>query len=234
MTTRLYYFLSSLPPLPPLGRTPPITMQEVLERMRREANEKVRFLAEALDSEAKLIQTAHMRLLNPTPGDTVGALSIDPKAPPLIVGLLVEDPDEVGEDKWLTRLWSAHLDFLEGVGKTVNSPLLCLWAGWERSLCLQLARVRRASVSVPQNPGPRVIDWDHTPLVEQWRTASDPMAGEWILDQARMDFIHTHTPHYSFTVDELAAYWLKLGVLTRHARLSREAGWKVLKEVSTL
>jgi hypothetical protein len=75
--------------------------------------------------------------------------------------------------------------------------------------------------------------WYHDEIIGEWRAAPDPLAAEKVLDQARIRFIDQESHYYSFKIDELVAYFLKLGILARHARLNREAGRKALEEIST-
>jgi hypothetical protein len=234
MTTRLYYLMAYLPDLPRLGEPPPITVEEVLRLIGQERPEDVRILGEAFGFESLLNKTAQVRLLGYSAGDTAGAFSLDPGLPPFLLDTFLKDPQDVGEDAWLTELWSKHLDFMEGIGKDIGSPLLSRWAQWERSLRQQLARIRRQSEPESQIEEGPVGQWDHSALLAEWRAVRDPLAGERLLDEARMKFIDEESRHYSFTIDELVAYFLKLGLLSRHARLSRDEGVKVLEEVTTL
>jgi hypothetical protein len=234
MATRLYFLLSFLPTLPPLGESPPITIEEVLRIIKDERVEEARILADAFDFEAQLMKAAYLRLLGYSASDTADSFSFDRTVPPFIDEIFLKDPRVVGEDAWFTELWSEHLDFLEEVGKLVGSPLLWRYAKWERSLRDQLAILRRPPEEEAQAPTVSGDKWDHRPLLADWRAAPDPMAGERLLDKARLKFIDEKSQRYSFRIDELTAYFLKLGLLARHARLQREEGLRTLEEVTAL
>jgi hypothetical protein len=234
MSTRLYYLLALLPPLPPLGDAPPIDMAEVLRIMDQERISDARLLAESFNFQAQLMQAATIKLLGYSSGDTSGTYSFGPNSPPVLIDLFLRDPQEIGEDVWMTELWIEYLDFFDSVGKTLGSSLLCRWANWEKSLRSQLLAARSASGPDAGHKDAALGPHDHRELIAEWRAAQDPMVGEKILDQARMDFIEAESRRYSFSIDELAAYFLKLSLLTRHAQMDRQEGIKILEEVTAL
>ena len=162
----------------------------------------------------------------------------------------------MGEEAWFTELWMAYLVFLKRIGGKIGSALLSRWADFEISLRRQLAdaRLEAAATSVESEDAassgtavgavsppvsdpadlPGTGDMDHGNLIAGWRDAADPMAGERLLDEARMQFIEAGAEQYSFGIDELVAYFLKLGLLSRYVRLNREEGLKILEEVTAL
>lgn len=234
MAARLYYLLSLLPSLPPLGEIPPIDAAEILRIIEQERVNEARLLAEAFHFESQLMQAATLKLLGYATSDTPGFYSFSSDSSPVLIELFLKNPRETGEDVWVTELWTEHLDFMESVGKSIGSSLLCRWAGFEKSLRRQLKTARIPDELGSEADLPASELWDHRDLIVEWRSAPDPLIGEKVLDQARMEFIDTESRRYSFSIDELAAYFLKLSLLTRHAKMSREAGIKVLEEVTTL
>lgn len=237
MGNRLYYIMSFLPVLPGLGHAPPVTMEELFRIMQEERSKKVRTLAKALNFATLLRQAAENRVLGCSLADVLGACSIEPGAPPVMVDLFLLDPQEVGEDFWLTKLWREYFSLLENIGKSVGSSLLVRWAHWEGSLREQMMEVRRQSAGVVadgESVRGRATAWDHGGIIAGWRKTADPLAGERLLDEARIGFIEAESPRYSFGIDELAAYFLKLGLLLRHAALNREAGIRILEEVTAV
>ncbi|MCK8603652.1 DUF2764 domain-containing protein [Desulfoferrobacter suflitae] len=234
MSTRLYYLLALLPPLPPLGDTPPITESEVLCIIDQEKVSDARLLAEAFNSRTQLMQAATLKLEGHDAGDIPAICYFGHNLSPPLFELFLRDPQEAGEDAWLTEFWMELLSFFDAVGKTLKSSLLCRWAAWEKSLRSRLQSVRINSIADSGRKDLFIDAHDHRPLIADWRAASNPMMGERILDQARMDFIEAESRRYTFNIDELAAYFLKLGLLTRHARLDRQQGLDILEEVIAL
>ncbi len=237
MSSRLYYLMSLLPALPALGNPPPITTEELFRIIREERSEPARTLAEAFNFAALLMEAAENRLLGYPGADTLGAYSIEPEAPPILVELFLLDPQEIGEDLWFTELWREYFGFLETIGQSIGSSLLVRWTHWESALREQLMQVRRQAIGTfagSETAKDTAATWDHSALIAEWRKTSDPMVGERLLDEARIGFIETESAHYSFGIDELVAYFLKLSLLLRHAGLNREAGIKILEEVTAL
>ena len=258
MSDRLYYLLSFLPVLPPLGEKPPLSAEEVFKVIKEEQIEKARVVAGIFEFETRLLRAVRDKYLayssEEVPDSPFGQLSQP------VVDTFLKDPSQMGEDVWFTELWINYLIFLKDAGKRIGSELLSLWAEWEMSLRGQLASARigdlRASAGKEEAsantlsvqgaaPGPPVRPsgeapipdvgkWDHGDLIARWRTAQDPMAGERLLDEARMQFIEAGARRYSFGIDELVAYFLKLGLLSRYMRLDREEGLKILEEVTAL
>jgi hypothetical protein len=60
------------------------------------------------------------------------------------------------------------------------------------------------------------------------------MEAEELLERARLDFLERENPRYSFSVDELVAYLLKLRLLERHRRMDPEKGRALLRGVAAL
>ncbi len=253
MATRLYYLLSFLPVLPPLGETPPITIEETLGIIEQDPIEEASTVARIFQFDAELLQAVRDKFLadswNGSMDSPFGSLSQP------VVDAFLKDPREMGEEEWFTDLWMAHLVFLKGASVKIGSALLGRWADFEISLRRQLAtaRLEMATSVAPEDAGvfgtakgdfpaagshaadlPGSDVMDHKDLIAGWRDADDPMAGERLLDEARMQFIEAGVKHYSFGIDELVAYFLKLGLLSRYVRLNREEGLKILEEVTAL
>lgn len=245
METRLYYLLSFLPVLPPLGETPPITIEEILGIIKEDPIEEASAVADIFEFEAGLLQAVRDKFLADSWNGGLDSPFATLSQP--VVDAFLKDPREMGEEAWFTELWMAHLVFLKGAGAKIGSALLVRWADFEISLRGQLVAARlEATASVePEDAAssgtasdaadlPGTGDMDHGDLIAGWRDAADPMAGERLLDEARMQFIEAEAKYYSFGIDELVAYFLKLGLLSRYVRLNREEGLKILEEVTAL
>jgi hypothetical protein len=238
MTNKFYYLLSFLPPLPSIGETPPITAEEVLKLVDQEKSKELKFLAEIFQLESLISRVAHRILTTPLKDRPSSLLSIADfeNIPPFLSEILARDPDEEGEDKWMNQLQRAWFNYIEEMGKFLDSTLLKSWVDWEKSLRDQLTDARmlgKKDLEIPKSE-PIETRRNHQELIFQWRSAKDPMAGERLLDEARMQFIDDASKRYTFSLDELIAYLLKLGILSRYTRLNREEAMKLLKETATL
>lgn len=237
MSDRLYYLMSSLPALPGLGHAPPITMGELLSIVRQDRSEAVRTLVDAFHVVALAREAAENLMLGYSWEESLGARPIEHTLPPVMVEVLSRASEGVGEDLWLTELRRERFNYLKKIGETIGSSFLVRWTEWDSALREQLVTVRSRSAGAVaaggEAPNPATA-LDHSELVAEWGKAADPLAGERLLDEARIRFIETGLTSYSFDIDELVAYFLKLGLLLRHAALDREAGAEIIKEVAAL
>ena len=118
--TRLTYLLTLLPPLPPLGETPPLTLADALVLLRQQGGADLELLAGLLEAESLLQHALDEWLANP-PGSRVvpGALP-----PPLRA--LFDDERMAGmtEEAWVGSVRQAYLDLLSEAGHRLGSTLL--------------------------------------------------------------------------------------------------------------
>ena len=157
--------------------------------------------------------------------------------PDAIAAALSESVAGLGEDRWLTGVWRAYYRWLGQAGRSLGSSLLEEWAVFENELREELAthRLERSQASqagggvtaVPK--GPRFAE-----VVSAWERASDPFAGERVLDEARWEFLERRCGVFSFSIDECVGYVLRLRLLNRYQRLDRARGEQILREVAGL
>lgn len=243
MDTRLTYLLTLLPPLPPLGETPPLALADVLVLLRQQGGADLELLAGLLEAEALLRQALDEWVVNP-PGSRVA-----PGALPQPLRALFDEELVAGmtEAAWVDSVRQTHLELLAEAGHRIGSTLLSRWSSWEGSLRLDLARRRaqlRGDRDGPDRGSPQEVDTAlEAPLAAWSATRSRGADGERLgsameaevsLDGARLAFLTRESPRYSFTIDELAAYLLQLQLLERHQRLDRQRGRALLKEVAAL
>ncbi len=249
MSNPLYFILSTLPSLPQIGESPPISVEEGLRHLRDEKNPALDIFAGAIALEEQLMGFIKSRLGKPDPQNVA---SIPPQDFPAGVREKCEaDPVETGEVAWIETIWNSYLVFLSEAGKRMGSPLLSSWARFEHDLREKLAETRIKESRAPSEgdgiggssapkegfllrPSARESDSDLEKVVLEWSSARDPMAAEQLLDQARSHFINRLTTRYSFSLDEIVAYFLNLRLLHRYSSLDRESGLKILQEVTAL
>lgn len=243
MDNRRYYLLTLLPPLPSLGEPLPITLSEALERLRQQGGRDLEMLADALEAEAGLRDALDEWVVNPP-----GSRAVPPALPPSLAALFDEERSAgFAEDAWISAVWQAWFDLLSRVGRSVGSRLLPRWAAWETALRLRLARargLRDGEHHVAEAKGEREDGFDLAAILAAWDATRErgkagkglaaAMEAELVLEQARLDFLDAEAPAYSFTVDELAAYLLKLRLLERHRRFDPERGRALLRGAAAL
>ena len=243
MDTRLTYLLTLLPPLPPIGEPPPITLAEALSLLRQQGGADLELLAALLESESLLQHSLDEWIVNP-PGSRVV-----PRALPQPLRALFDDELVAGmtEEAWVGSVRQAYLDLLCDAGHRLGSDLLSRWSEWEGSLRLNLARQRARLRGDRDEPGQGPPSGDKPGLeaaLAAWSAALSrgagtdrlgaAMAAEVSLDRARLAFLAGESPRYSFAMDELVAYLLQLRLLERHQQLDRQRGRTLLKAVGAL
>ncbi len=253
MAGGLHYLLTFLPPLPGLGDPPPITLEEVGRLAGEIPGREIRTLFELLQLEDALRGLVLRRLHLPA---APGQPAPDPAAlPPTLAEMFGEAAAGQTEDVWLTEVMDRFYRHVAERGRTLGSPLLTQWAGWERALRWQMAATRARNladdapvppaggqtggsfchgpVAPPPNQGLDPAP-DHSALIQEACLAQDPLAAEHVLDEGRVRFLEEQAVRYSFRIEELIAYILKLRLLLRHARLNRAEGIKILQEVTSV
>lgn len=146
-------------------------------------------------------------------------------------------PSREEEVAWHENVCFAWFEFMHRTGHTAGSRLLQRWSAWEMTLAVYLANARDTAESAPVKERPVSSEapaFDYAALVAEWHNAADPMIGEHKLDEARFAFLASESTRYSFEIDELVLYLLKLRLLSRYAALDRGAALKILEEVTVL
>ncbi len=244
MDTRLTYLLTLLPPLPSLGGTPMLTQADALALLRQQGGADLELLAGLLEAESLLRQALDEWVVNPPGSRAV------PGALPRPLRALFDEELVAGmtEEAWVGSVRQTYLDLLSEAGHRLGSNLLSRWAGWEGSLRLNLAQRRARLRGDRDEPGREPPQQQHDPtlsaVLAAWSATQSPgakedplgaaMAAEVALDRARLAFLESESPHYSFAMDELAAYLLQLRLLERHQHLDPQRGRVLLKEVAVL
>ena len=226
---RYDYLLSALPGLEALGSVPPMTKQELLERV-SDANgpdrtvEVLLLMDDLIQREALLAgeidpDQADLAILKVNPADNEPAL---PEA------LMPEENAEQDNPRMLVdALWDRYFRWAARVAKRTGSAFLKGWIGFEVGLRNALAQARAQTLEldatgylVAQDLADRDLDFGQA--VAAWSSASDPMAAQDALDKARWAWIEEHGRWYSFKADEIEAYAARLVLLHRWRRLQSE------------
>lgn len=244
MVSPLYYLLTFLPPLPAMGEALPISFDDLQVCVDREQRPEVSRLIEAIRLEERIeaFILKRFREAASSQAETAKPSELFP-FPPEIAAVLSVDAAEIGEDHWLSAIWREYYRWLGQVGRSGGSVLLAEWALFESELREELAAFRMArstrsdaggkdslgAGSAMVADGPRFAS-----LIGSWARATDPFAGERLLDQARWTFLEERCGVFSFSIDECVGYVLRLRLLNRYQRLNRVRGEQILREVAGL
>jgi len=243
LDTRLTYLLTLLPPLPPLGKPPQLTLAQVLALLRQQGGADLELLAGLLETEAPLRRALDEWVVNP-PGLRVAPDDV-PRA--LRAHFVDERVASMTEAAWVGSVWEAYLGLLSDAGRRFGSDLLKRWSRWEESVRTNLAQRRALLRGDRDELGPGILA-ETDPSVEAalaaWSEARSrgaqaerlgaAMEAELALDRARLAVLVEWSPRYSFALDELVAYLLQLRLLERHQRLDGQRGRALLKAVAAL
>jgi hypothetical protein len=219
-----------------------MTVADVLARLRQQGG-ALEHLADVLGAEQGLRDALDEWVENPP-----GSRGV-PAALPAPLAALFDEAAIAGttEDAWVGTVWQAWIDLLAAAGRVAGSALLPRWAAWEISLRRRLAVLRGDLAEGRSAPG-RDAGEDgashQDAILAEWTAArarggagmglTAAMEAEALLDERRLDFLDRESPRYAFTVDELAAYLLKLRLLERWQRQDPERGRALIREAASL
>ena len=249
MDTRLTYLLTLLPSLPGLDEIPPIALADVAALLRQQGGADLELLAGLHETEGLVREALDEWLMNPP-----GSRAVPGALPPPLRALFDEARVAgMTEEAWVGSVWRAFLELLAALGNRLGSDLLTRWSVWERDLRLDLASRRarlRGDRTDDDNRGdsgrepPPGVDGDREAALSAWSAAQTPggdagrlgaaMEAEVALDLARLAFLERESPRYSFALDELVGYLLRLRLLERHRRLDPRRGRALLQAVGAL
>ena len=231
MTQRRYdYLLSALPGLDTFGANPPISKQDLLDRL-SEANGPVETVKVLLLMD-DLVQREAL-ISGELPADQVdfSVLSeVDADNMPVLPACLL--PESGPEDQDSARLnvdalWGAFFTHAWATAKRSNSTFLKAWVKFEVGLRNALAGVRAHALELDPlayQVTPELADpsADFSSILAAWSSALDPLSALEALDKARWEWMEDHGQWYSFHAQELEAYAAKLVLLHRWRRLQTD------------
>ena len=227
---RFEYILSALPALEAIGSVPPMTKQELLERIA--GSEGLTRTVEVLLLSDDLKQYEALLAEEIGPDDTDMAVLTMSQSEGICIlpdALMVEEHDCQESSRAVTdHLWERYFRMAEDVAKKANSAFLLGWVGYEVGLRNALASARAhvleldpLSYQVASELGDRSLDFSGT--LSAWSAAADPLAALEVLDKARWEWLEGNDQWYSFKADEILAYTARLLLLHRWRRVQSEA-----------
>jgi hypothetical protein len=224
---RSRYDITALPSLGELGSDPPLTGDELLNRVADRAH--VRPLVEMLFLEDDLLQREsflagqsediHPVVLTP---DQVRS---EVPLPPWLELVSPEGAVLLEVD----RLWDAYFRLADRVARREQSRFLIEWVAFEVGLRNALVSVRARRLEL--NPRQYLVAEElglqesvFAGTVAEWGAAVHPLAGLQVLMAAKWDWVGQHDAWFSFSNDEFAAYAARLILLARWQRVNADRG----------
>lgn len=227
---RYDYLLSVLPGVETLGGAPPISKQDLLERVRASEGPvdmvECLLLGDDITQHSALLageiqaDQAELAVLNLSSEGVGAALPEE----------LVWDSAEEGLEKErvaVDGLWSRYFQHAQSLATRVGSPFVRAWVGFEVGLRNALCVARAQALELDPTPylvAPHLAqtEADYTTALTAWSAAPDPLAALEILDKCRWEWLQEYGRWYSFGADEIEAYTVQLILLHRWRRLGRE------------
>jgi hypothetical protein len=228
MTRRRYdYLLSALPGLDTFGANPPMSKQDLLDRL-SEAEGPVQTVKVLLLMDDLVQREAIMS--GELPADQAGfsVLSeVDADNMPLLPVYLSSDSGAEDHDTArlnVDALWGTFFTHAWATARQSNSAFLKAWVRFEVGLRNALVVARAHTLDLDATTylvTPELADAtaDYSGIVAAWSSAPDPLSALEALDKARWDWMEEHGEWYSFQAQELEAYAAKLVLLHRWRRL---------------
>ncbi len=231
MTPRRYdYLLSALPGLDTFGANPPMSKQDLLDRL-SEAEGPVQTVQVLLLMD-DLVQREAI-LSGELPIDQAGfAILSDVDAdnmPVLPTCLLTElGPDSQDSARLnVDAIWGAFFRYAWTTAQRSGSPFLKAWVKFEVGLRNALAAARAHALELDPlayqvTPDLADSSADFSGALAAWSSALDPLSALEALDKARWEWMEENGKWYSFQAQELEAYAAKLVLLHRWRRLQTD------------
>ena len=222
MSQRHYYLVTSLPVLAELGQPPPLRPVELLQRVEESAGPRelvtVLLLGDDL-LQRQAFMTGEIEQISPavlTP-DQVR----DEQPLPYYLANLPAAPGRVAAD----AVWASYFRYAAAAGARRRSALIREWVRYEVGLRNALATMRAAALGLEAEDylvADELGDGDnaHSTLLAEWSAATDPLAGQRVLDRARWAWLSQRDGYFSFSDDEPVAYAAQLMLMDRWDRLN--------------
>lgn len=172
---------------------------------------------------------------------------------------IVKSENNENEDEIISRFWLEYFLYTADYAKLNNVNIMHNWAKFEITLRFLLQALRNNKIldketaarirceelfskllqdrnyidgKVAQIMDEMIQEYDFSKILLEACNSHDPLSLERLLDRARINFLDSHSISYSFTLDELVNYLIKMSIYERYNKLSDEIGFKILKEVA--
>ena len=220
-----YYLLTSLPAMSVLGEQPPLCGAALYAKVRDE-DEPARLLVSAILLSDDLLQRDGV-LSEVTDTPTPAVLTVDQLRGETPLPDALIPPTTSARKIPGDETWEAYYLHALDIASTTKSAFLTAWVQFEIALRNELVEARSRLLEIEPTdyfilPAQGECDMDLSSMITEWSNASNPLAAQRVLDQARWRWIDTHEPYFTFQDDELAAYAARLLLVERWDRLKEE------------
>ena len=222
MTGQNYYILTALPTMAEFDGSPPLTPGQLLEYVAENASAttllKVIFLSDDLLQRQAYI-TGEITEANPVVLSAAQVSNEEP-LPDYLIGVEEQEAAYIAGDEY----WRVYYRYAAAAADRLGSSFVSAWVEYEVTLRNAIASARAKALNLDPSDYQLVTelaksDEDFQSIISEWNNSENAVAGLRILDMARWDWLIRHDGWFTFDNDELAAYAVKLMLLSRRARL---------------
>ncbi len=220
------YLLSALPSPGELGQTPPITAVALLEHVSPFAGPHA-ILQAILLSDDLLQRQAVLAGETQEPSPAVLTAEQLTDEAPLPAYLTTEADDDTQRPAGEDLLWETYFRYVAEVARSSRNSFLAQWVAFEVGLRNAIAALRARALELDVHSYLVAQDLaddhdDFSSILNEWSAAATPLAGLRVLDEARWQWLNENDAWFSFKDDELAAYAVRVMLLTRWHRLAEQ------------
>lgn len=227
MPNQRHFDITTLPLLGDLGSTPPMGLADLIEHVGengcwREQIEAIVLLDDLTQRDAMLVG----EMDEPEPA----VLSDQQTRGEAPLPSRLFDTGESEKSRTTAQgdvLWERYFRYVHELGQSQGSSFLMEWATYEVSLRNAIASARARRLGLDESaysvaPDLADTDEDLSPVVSEWETATTPLAGLRVLIRARWDWVERHDAWFSFSVDEILAYAVRIMLLEQWRRTAEQ------------
>ncbi len=222
MTGDNLYLLSALPTLGELGSTPPMSLARLLEQVIDSESNHIVLKALLLSDDLLQCQAFLSNEIDQAEPAVLSAAQVRNEEP--LPDYLEAASEDISGQNTIDALWDTYYHYAAGVAENQKNSFLRRWIEYEVGLrnALVMARAKALNLDsqeylVAEELGSAKEDFSN--LINEWVSASDPVAGLKVLDAARWQWLWENDGWFTFEDDELAAYGAKLMLIQRWYRL---------------
>lgn len=226
MQTARHYYITTLPTLGELGSDPPMGLADLVEhageqKSWREHVEAVVLLDDLLQREAFL--AGEIEEVEPA---VLSLQQVQGEAPLPEMFSETDDRDRPNAIE-ADVLWERYFRYVHELGKSRDCAFLVRWVEFEVALRNGLATARAKRLGLDESaylvaPDLNAPDENLSLVQSEWEAATTPLAGLRVVIRARWSWIEQHDAWFSFSVDELLAYAVRVMLLEQWRRTASE------------
>ncbi len=229
LTTRQaapHFLLTMLPSPGKLGSAPPMGLSDLIEHVTEDSQwrklvEAIILLDDLQQREALL--AGEIEEVEPAVLTLQQARGEAPLPEILVADVPRDQPGAIATD----LLWETYFRYVHALGRAERSRFLVQWVEFEIALRNTLATARARRLGLAEGDYLIAADLaaengEASVVVDEWAAAPTPLAGLQAVIRGRWAWVDEHDGWFSFSVDELLAYAVRVMLLEQWRRSATE------------